>query len=150
VIRFYLIAGAVALVAAGILWWHHTIVVETERAMKIAQQEAANEQAGKDAITSQETINGLKADLAELRRRELLPVTPSPLRLCYTPSAVPKVAPAHRAQPGPASAGSVPSVQPSDRAGPDPLPSLRQLAEGAEVVSAMDRACLRWARGIAK
>jgi hypothetical protein len=139
--------GVGAAIVAGFLWYRHSLIVEGENIKAIAQQEAANEQAGKDAVTSKETVDGLKAEIAFLREHADQPPV---VRLCSTPSRV-RAPPATSGAPtGPTPTADVPVVSEGTGSGVNVGPGLLEFAEAADIMSARDRACLAWARGIAK
>ena len=144
-------AAAILLLVAGALGWlYHRGYAAGEARVHAAEVKAAQIQQAKDQKTAQETTDGLKSDLAQARELANRPVPPGPVRLLYVPRSCPAAPAPPGGQPGAPTSGSLPGVSESDRGGPDPLPSLRHLAEAGEVVAAEGRACLRWARGIAK
>lgn len=145
--RFYLYAAAIVVIVAAFLWYRHSLIAEGEATVRIAQQEAANEQAGKDAVNSKETVDGLKAEIAGLREH----AQPAPdVRLCSAPSRVRTAAVATGTADRSPATGDVPVVSDGTGSGPNVGPGLLELAEASDIMSARDRACLKWARGIAK
>lgn len=149
-LRDYAYLAAILILTGAFLWYRHSLILEGEARVHAAEAKAAQIQQAKDQKTAQETTDGLKSDLAQARSLANRPVPPGPVRLLYVRRACPAATAPSGGQPGSPASGSLPSVSESDRTGPDPLPSLRQLAEASEVVAAQSRACLRWARGIAK
>lgn len=150
-IRDYFYLGAILVIALGLAWWHHSAVLEGEAKVHRAEAKAIAAQQVKDEANAKATVDGLKTDLAELRRRATLePVSVTPVRLCSVPHGLRTPPAPPGVESGPAPAGSVPGVREGAGDGPDIGASLRRLARSAELTGVMDRACLRWARGISK
>ena len=151
--------AAIAVVVGGLLWWHHTGVLEGEARIRAADvaaearaQAAAETQKRADEANAEEAIHGLQAELAAERAAA---GEPAPIvRVCHRaddrgPAAVPAGHPGGT-EPGPAAAGGVPGVPDRTAAGPDIGPGLQHLADACEVISARERATLRWARGLSE
>ena len=149
-LRDYLYLGAILVLTVGFLWYRHSLIVEGEAKRIAWEQKLSQVQALADAKVSQETVDGLKSDLDKARALANQPPSPGSVQLRYITRACPAIPAASGSESRSSPGGSLPGVSEGDRAGPDPIPSLRELAEAAEVVAAYDRACLKWARGIAK
>lgn len=144
-IKDYLYLAAIAIIVGGLLWWHHSGVLAGEARYRAQVQKAVVGQQEKDEANAKQTTDSLNAELASLRN------TAPPVGVRCTASSVqaPKPArgtirPAEPATP----AESVPEVPGGTGAEPDLGPSLRLLAQAADIVSARDRACLTWAKGL--
>jgi hypothetical protein len=146
--KLYAYAGVVVALVAAFLWYRHSLIAEGERKAYAAQAQAAHDQAVKDAKTSEETVNGLKSEMDHLRQLAVMPIPV--VRLCPASRSV-RAAPTSTGTPDrSAPTGDVPVVSDGAGAGPDVGAALRLIAEAADVVSARDRACLAWARGVTK
>ena len=146
-LRLYLYAGAVVILVGAFLWYRHTLIAEGENKVYAAQAQAAHEQALKDAKMTQETVDGLKGEMASLREHAV----PAPVvRLCNTPRPVRTPAATAGTPDRSSPSGDVPVVSEGTGSGADVGPGLQELAEAGDILSARERACLAWARGIAK
>lgn len=144
-LRDYLYLGAIAIIVGGLLWWHHSGVLAGEARSRASEQKAVVAQQVKDQANAKQTTDSLNAELASLRN------TPAPVGVRCIASRVQAPKPASGTiRPGePATpAGSVPEVPTGTGTEPDLGPSLQRLARSADIVSARDRACLVWAKGL--
>jgi hypothetical protein len=148
-LKDYVYLGIIIAVVSGLAWWHHEAVREGEQKVETAQAKAVVEQQAKDTKAAKETTDALNAEIAKIRAAALQPIPV--VRLCVAPRSVPAPAIPGRAQPGEAaSRGDVPSVPEGGGSGPDLGPTLQRLALAADLLSAQDRACLEFVKGVAK
>jgi len=134
--------GIIVAVAAGLLWWHHSAVLEGEAKVHAAEQAAYAAQAAKDAQNAKETVSGLNAEIEQLRSDALKPIPV--VRLCNAPRVQPPAA-SDGGNAVPAPGWSVPSVSAGDPGG-DIGPSLLKLAAAADLIAARNRALIEWAK----
>lgn len=142
-VKDWIYLGIIAAVASGLLWWHHSAILEGEAKVHAAEQAAYAAQAAKDAENAKQTVDGLNAELAQLRTDALKPIPV--VRLCVS---APRVQPPAATDGGnavPAPGWGVPSVSAGDPGG-DIGPSLQRLAAAADLVSARQRALIEWAK----
>ena len=146
-LRLYLYAGAALALIAGFLWYRHSLIAEGENKAYAAQAQAAHDQAVKDAKVTQETVDGLKGEIASLRDHA---VQPPVVRLCPASRPVRAATTSTGTPDRSTPTGDVPIVSDGTGSGADVGPGLQELAEACDVVSARNRALLAWARGISQ
>jgi hypothetical protein len=150
-IRLYFALAATAILGLAVGWWHHATILKGRAEEKAAELAREQRQHAKDVETGKGVVDGLNKDLENLAKLTGAPAPPPRVVLRYVSATCePAARTPEPSEPGRAAAGGVPSVRESDRSGPDPLASLRQLAEGAEVVAAYQRACVDWARKVGR
>lgn len=142
-IKDYCYLAAILVVAVGLIWWHESSVREGEKIAQVNELKAVVAQRLKDDANAKATTDSLQAELAGLRN------TPPPaVGVRCTTSRLPASKPATRDSGSPASTGSVPSLPSGTTEQPDIGAELQRLARAADIVSARDRACLTWAKGL--
>jgi membrane-bound ClpP family serine protease len=159
-IKLYATLAVLVGLMGALAWFaNHERTVERDKIEKrqaaavTAAFQAAAEEVAKHAKIDTETIGGLQADLA---RTLVAAADPVPVvRLCHPAggaSPVPEARPAAGSVPQlqSAAAGHVPAMPDGTGAGPDIGPGLQHLADACEVISARERAILRWARGLSE
>jgi len=151
-------AAAVLLLVAGVAaGLYHRGYVAGEAKVRAADaravvdaQKAVEAQKQADLKTSSDAVAGLKDELQKLKDH---PPAPTPVRLCVSSPRRPVSAPAQPAGGASGSASAareLPGVSAGAGTGVDVGAGVQLVAEAGDVLAARDRACIEWARGIAK
>jgi hypothetical protein len=156
-IRFYLYLGALLAISVGLLWWHHSAVLEGEARVRAADAQAVikaeaakEEQRHKDDENAQGAINGLKSELDALRA-----TTPPVVhvRLCQFATGGPVPSPGTAPGGAPAEASAPANLQPVPERtgdGPDVGSGLQDLAFSCGIVEVYRKRTVTWALNQAK
>ena len=143
-IKDYTYLAAILIIIGALIAWRESGVREGEAKVHAAEQRAAQKQQLEDKANAQKTVDSLNAELNQLRADSLKPSVGVRCSTYRVPA--PVITP--RAPPVPTPATGIPEVPDGSGDGTDLGPSLQRLALAADVVSARDRACLAWAKGL--
>lgn len=148
--------AAIAAIAAGLLWFHHSAVLEGEAKVKasdaaavVKAQAAVQTQKLSDDKLAEGVTNDLKTQISSLTA---LASAPTPvMRLCNpargsSPVSA-KSGTTAGTQPGATDSGSVPGVLSGTNAEPDIGPTVRDITFSCAVVSTYRERLIEWALG---